>query len=607
MATATSMLGCWGLLPIALPGAVFVGSRLGAAVFPGGPRLERALGGVVLFGAVTVAVVHGLGTAQLLGQKTLLIALALAALATLVVSPPRRGPRSAILTIATAPLLVAAGVAVAVALLAAYWLPVWQWDALGYHLPYVNFLLQDGGSAGVPDDMPYVSTYPHVIETFVVALRAMLPDDRLVDLAQIPFAVVGVAAIAGIARRLDAPPPHAVAAGCAWIVLPAVFLQMPTDYVDVGSAAWLLVSIFFLLSASGSAADDRNDTTSRLLLGGVALGLFLGSKPSAPLAACIILASFVVVAVQRGAAPVAAIVVGLVAAFGGSAFVSNAVRYGNPVWPVAVSIGPWHLPGVSAMQHLLDSGAAAPRLHGSLLSRVARSWTALTSPPVFDMRIGGFGPLFLIALPTAAATLWQLRDRPRQSVLVGATLAASLATPDPAVARYVLAFPALVFALAAPRWARAPAAIAPWMGLAFGVVALGQIAYALPGLSGEGPPLFAYARMSDEERAEAVGADGPPTPFVAAHRRLAPGETFAFDQSMELPYLAWDSALTRRAVWISDSARGDAIEPFFARENVRIVVVDDDAPAGRWLRLEPDHYVSLFKCKSAPCSVYERR
>jgi len=602
------MFRCWGLLPIALPGAVFVGSRLGAAVFPGGARLDRALGGVVLFGAVTLAVVQGLGAAQLLGQKALIVALALAALgAARLASAPRRGPRGSIVTIATAPLVVVAAVAVAVVLLAAYWLPVWQWDALGYHLPYVNFLLQGGGSRGVPHDMPYVSTYPHVIETFVAALRAMLPDDRLVDLAQIPFALVGVAAIAGIARCLGASLPHAVAAGSAWIVLPAVFLQMPTDYVDVGSAAWLLVSIFFLLSASESAADDTRDRRSRLLLGGVALGLFLGSKPSAPLATGIVLVSFVVVAVQGGVGPVAAAVVALVAAFGGSAFVSNAVRYGNPVWPVAVSIGPWHLPGVSALQHLLDSGAAAPRLHGSLLSRVARSWTALTSPPVFDMRIGGFGLLFLVALPAAAATAWQMRHRPRQAGLVGATLVASLATPDPAVARYVLAFPALVFALAAPRWARAPSLIAPWVGLAFGVVALGQIGYAIPGLSGEGPPLFAYARMSDEERAEAVGADGPPTPFVAARRRLAPGETFAFDQSMELPYLAWDSALTRRAVWISDSVRGDAIEPFLARENARIVVAGDDAPAGQWLTLQPDRFHRLFTCKSAPCSVYERR
>ena len=32
-------------------------------------------------------------------------------------------------------------VALVVTSIAAIWLPVWQWDALGYHLPYVNFAL----------------------------------------------------------------------------------------------------------------------------------------------------------------------------------------------------------------------------------------------------------------------------------------------------------------------------------------------------------------------------------------------------------------------------------------------------------------------------------
>jgi|HubBroStandDraft_2_1064218.scaffolds.fasta_scaffold05930_3 hypothetical protein len=602
------MLGCWGFLPIAVPGAVFVGARLGAAAFPTGSSADRALAGAVLFGAAAVGVVQGLAAVRLVDQRALLVALALATLgAAVLVRPPRRAPLGAIVTRATAPLLIAAAVAIVVATLAAYWLPVWQWDALGYHLPYVNFLLQGRGTSGVPDDMPYVSTYPHVIETFVVALRAMLPDDRLVDLAQVPFALVGAGAIAGIARRVGAPRPEAIAAGAAWVVLPAVFLQMPTDYVDVGSAAWLLVAIYFLLSSNQAVVDGGAGLVERLLLGACALGLFLGSKPSAPLASAIVLVSSVVVAVRGRLVRIVPVVVALVVALGGGAFVSNALRYGNPVWPVAVSVGPWNLPGISSMQHLLESGAAAPRLHGSLLWRVARSWTSLTSPPVFDMRIGGLGPLFLAALPAAAVTLWRMRGRRPQVALTGAALIATLATPDPAVARYVLAFPALVFALAAPRWASLPAVAAPWLGVAVGAIALGQLAYALPGLSGEGPPLFAYARMSDEQRAEAVGADGPPTPFSAARRRIAPGETFAFDQSMELPYLAWDGALTRRAVWISDTLRGDAIGAFFSRENARIVVASDDAPTGQWLTLQSNRFFRLFSCKSAPCSVYERR
>ena len=101
--------------------------------------------------------------------------------------------------------------------------------------------------------MPYVSTYPHNVESLIIALRALLPDDRLVDLAQIPFGLLGAVAIAGIARRCGAARPPALAAGAAWVVAPAVFLQMPTDYVDVASAALFLSAIYFVLSASRRA------------------------------------------------------------------------------------------------------------------------------------------------------------------------------------------------------------------------------------------------------------------------------------------------------------------------------------------------------------------
>ena len=48
--------------------------------------------------------------------------------------------------------------------------------------------------------------------------------------------------------------------------------------------------------------------------------------------------------------------------------------------------------------------------------------------------------------------------------------------------------------------------------------------YAWPGLTGEGPPLLAYARMTDAERAVAVGADGPANDRIEArkHAGIAP-------------------------------------------------------------------------------------
>jgi hypothetical protein len=600
---AFRVFGPWGLLPFAAALALFLVMRLGALVFPSGRGADRALGGTVLAAALVIASVRILGALHLLTGPFLLGSWGASAaiLAALTRPAPFQVPLRELVSRATASLLAAAGVALVAATVAAIWLPVWQWDALGYHLPYVNFALVARGFDGVPDDMPYVSTYPHNVELLILALRAMLPDDRLVDLAQIPAAVMGALAIAGIARRCGAARAPALAAGAVWFTVPAVFLQMPTDYVDVASAAFFLAAVYFVLSASTSA--DAPTTVPRsLVIAGLALGIYLGTKPNAPLSASVIAALLLWIGwrtKERGAALAGLLLVAL----GSEPFVLNAVRYGNPVWPVEVHLGPLVLHGKTSMQHLLESGAAAPHLRGPLLSRVARSWTSLASPPVFDMRIGGFGALVLAAAPAALATLVRRKD----AVAWGA-IAASVIGPDPAVARYVLPLPALLLAFAAPRASACPVRWRPWLGALVGLVALAELRYAWPGLTGEGPPLSAYAGMTDDERAQAVGADGPPTPFIEVRRRVGPGETFAFDQSLELPYLAWESDLRYRAVWIPDTLRTTrAVDDFLQSENVRIVAVDEDSPTGQWLSQNQARFLRLFQCKSAPCSVFARR
>jgi hypothetical protein len=598
---SSPVFGPWGFLPIAAACATFLAVRLGALVFPAGRGADRAVAGAVLVVALAISTVRLLGMAHELTGPALLGSWVVVSLLFAVFTRPRPGVVSMgeLANRATAPLLAAALAAVAVATLAAFWLPVWQWDALGYHLPYVNFALIARSFDGVPDDMPYVSTYPHNIELLMIALRAMLPDDRLVDLAQIPAAILGAVAVAGIARRYGAARAPSLAGGAAWVVVPAVFLQMPTDYVDVASAALLLSAIYFVLSVPDAPPSMARRS---LVLGGLSLAMYLGSKPNAPLSAAVVATLLLWVGLR--AHELGAVLIGLLlVALGAETFIFNALRYGNPVWPVEVHLGPIFLHGTTSMRHLLDSGAAAPRLHGSLLSRTIRSWTALTSPPVFDMRIGGFGALVLAAAPAALVTLIRRKD----AVALGALVAAGIA-PDPAVARYVLALPGLLLAFAVPCCVAVPVRWRPWLGAVAGCLGMTQIVYAWPGLTGEGPPLGAYALMSDAERARAVGADGPPTPFMEARTRVGAGETFAFDQSLELPYLAWESDLRYRAVWIPVTLQTSReVGDFLESEHVRVVAVDDDSPTGQWLAQNNERFLKLFHCKSAPCSVFARR
>jgi len=584
-----------GLLPLAVPVAAAVAVRLGDLAVPAGSPLERMLSGIVIALALFVVGARVLAVVHLLSAPGVAGALGLSALVVFFVRPGTKVGFSlrSMWSWDSLPMVTVAAVALGMAAVVAYFLPVWQWDALGYHLPFVNFALSAHGLEGVPRDVPYLSTYPHDVELLMIGFRALLPDDTLVDAAQIPFGLAGALATAAIARLHGAAPPHAAAAGSAWLVVPAVFLQLPTNYVDVASAAFLLGAGYYLLSPP---------SPRRLLLAGVATGLYLGTKPSAPVGTMILFAWNVGRGIRaRWLLPTVLAAV-LVPLLGAESYVRNFLEHGNPVWPVRIDSGWLHLPGQLPMRDLLQSGAGAPHVTGSLANRVLRSWTSLTSLPAFDMRIGGLGPLFLLSLPVAAGSM--IRDRRGGSLLL---LAVSLASPDPAVARYVLAFPALSFAMAAPAWTRAAVRWSPWVGAAAAGIGLFQVAYAWPGLTGEGPPLQAYARMSPEQRRAAVGADGSPSEWIHLRERVGPRESFAYDESFELPYLAWDSAMTHGVTWIPPGLTVEAAGDLLERSRARVIVAGEGTPALAWVASHPERFVSLFRCKSTPCRVYARR
>ena len=589
----------WGMLPIALPLSCIMMLGLGALAFPHDsvPFGERLLGGMLLTLATVAVGVRVLGAAGVL-TTAVVIGADLIVTANVLVAVRIRGlkmwPRRWPVSLSTLPVLGVAAFALGVVTLAAYFLPVWQWDALGYHLPYVNFALQRGTFADIPVDVAYVSTYPHVVEHVFIAWRALIPDDRLVELAHLPFGLLGATAVGVIAYRQGARA-SAVAAGAVWLTLPAVFLQLPTNYVDVASAALLLTAIAFVLSSVDS---------TRVMLSAIALGMFLGSKPSAPLAAVLVFSALAVAAWRSGLRTIAIAAV-VVLLLGGESYLTNFVRQGNPVWPVRIDLGPIHLPGRFPMSDLLASGAAAPRTQGSLAMRVFDSWTTIWPPvPAFDMRVGGLGVLILVALPFALVSV--IRQR---SIVVVLVFVATLATPDPAVARYVLAFAGLVLAFAVPtidhprvgKFVHASALVLVALGAAHNV----YVAY--PGLTGEGPPLRAYVDMSDYERRRAVGADGVPTPFLDAVARVGPGEIAVFDETAYLPYLAWPPDLSRDAVRIPDDATAEEADRLVHADDVRLLIVGDDTVAGSVVRRDPARFIRIFECKSSTCAVYLRR
>ena len=583
-------ISVWGVLPIAALLLGWCATRLGWLLNPKADLPERTAATAVVAMALVHASVGMLGEVGALSRATLLAVLALLSVVLAAATwgaRPESLVRSAWRGSWVAVTLVA--VALLSVVITARLLPVWQWDSWGYHLPFVNFVLQHHGFADVPPDLHYISTYPHNIELGMIWLRTMIPDDRLDDLAQIPYGLAGAVLTASVARRLGARSSAAMLAGGAWLSLPAVFLQLPTDYVDIGTATTLLGALFFLVVTPVS--------TVGLVLGGVSLGLFLGSKPSAPIAVVFV----ALVALVRGlrAGQVRALFGAGMATlvFGCQMYVVMWLRHGNPVWPVAVKVAGFTLPGTHSVEELLAAGDGLPHATGGLLERLSISWLAVDTSPVFDMKLGGLGVLFLVALPLAIYGLVRRRLSP-VLLAVGATLL----SPDPSIPRYVLALPALVLGLAA---AEIPARARHFAAAVVVALALFQVHYAWPGLVGDGPDWLTFWSLNDDERRLALGPQGPPTDYPGAWDLVARGESVAFDPDFEFPGLLWSPDL-RYPVYALPRGRSTAelagwledrhVKLFAAGERTRAVV-----------ERQPDRWQRLFECRSSDCTVYVRR
>jgi len=595
----SAFTGPFGLLPLGLALAGVLAWSLGRWVAPDGGRHERWLAGATLTLAFVVvavrltAAVGLLGPVSLLGLAAIFALIAWRAGRARVVARPRVG-LGELVDGATAPALLVGLGAAAVAAVVAAMLPVWQWDALGYHLPFVNHLLERGRWSDVPHDIPYLGTYPHNVDLLFAAWRALLPDDRLVDAAQVPLGLVGALAAAALGRHAGAGRREALAAGALWLAAPACFLELPTNYVDVACGALLLLASALL------AAPARPRT---LLLAAVAIGLFLGAKPSAPVPAallCVVLGLRALGANQRRVIlPAAAIV----AVLGLEVYARNVIVHGNPVWPVIVKLGPWKLPGLYDVSVLLGSGADVARLHGPTPIRLVKSWLAIGAPPIFDMRYGGFGLPFLVALPAALAAAIA-----RRSWVLGAILVAAVAAPDPAVARYTMALPAVALALAAAPWSRADG----WARVAVGILAavggVIGVAQAWSGLAGREEPLGAVIARSPEERLRTLGADGAPRGLVDARERLAAGDGAAYDHECELPGLLWKSDLSNRVVRLGpDVADEVAAARLVTAERVKLLHTHPKGVGARLVAAEPERWISVYHSKSDGCVAYSRQ
>lgn len=335
--------------------------------------------------------------------------------------------------------------------------PPYGWDGLSYHLPPAVWWLQAGRVEPVPSQFTFGYAYPQGMSLLLVWQLAFTATDHLVNLVEVPFILLGMAAAFGVAREVGIGRPWALWASLFWGLAPLVVAQATVPYTDIAVAALTLVAFYFTLRFwRGQGKGD-----GALWLAGVAGGLILGIKPNGVLTVAAVWAmamltisrhSWVRGLVRRA---VAMGVPGLVLA--GYWYIRNVVLFRNPVFPAKVSFaGLTLLEGPRTVAQLIN--VRPEQSHWETFFLGLQEWTRWYS---YDTPNAGYGPVFTcLGIGALLATLLHAVGRRRWRLVAVLCAGVLLLVLQPfKYSRYTLYLPALAglsFAYLLQRLARRP-------------------------------------------------------------------------------------------------------------------------------------------------------
>ena len=214
-------------------------------------------------------------------------------------------------------------------------------DALSYHAPLAVFLWRDGNLSAFLDRAPiaWALTNPGTAELWY-GLLLIAGGERLADLGQVPFALLGSLAIAAFTRRLGLGRGAARLASGAFLLMPMVVMQSTTQANDIAGSGLLMATMAL------ACTPPATWTVSRLALLGLGVGLVATTKLALlPYVAGMML--FIVGAMlwhagQHRSLRFVAVQLALVALLfftvAAPWWIRNVARYGNPVYPAGVPL-----------------------------------------------------------------------------------------------------------------------------------------------------------------------------------------------------------------------------------------------------------------------------
>ncbi len=342
-----------------------------------------------------------------------------------------------------------------------YLFPSYTWDALWYHLPIVGYIVQSGAiQENITPSLIdlFINIFPKNIELFLIWNIIFLKNDVIVDLSQLLFTIMGIFTIFSIAVKSGLKEEYAVYSSFLFFFAPVVILQSTTNYIDIAVSVLFLIAINFLMH-DDMYSSDKNVVPARnkkmpILLSGLATGILVGSKGSGPifavvLSTMVILKGFIkymgmvrslphppIPPLLRGGkrgvrgdfrdknSLILYVVYFMVPAIliGGYWYIKNWVVYGNPVYPMEVSLFKIKL-FKGLFEGIIDPlPDVLSKL--SLLGKLVYVWQENVQFYLYDSRLSGFGPLwFILFLPSIViAFFYAVKNKKYNFLFISAIL-----------------------------------------------------------------------------------------------------------------------------------------------------------------------------------------
>lgn len=214
--------------------------------------------------------------------------------------------------------------------------PPLDWDGNAYHLTYAADLVQNHHIYDIPASMPWLPGYPKGGELIQAWTVLLAHNDTLIELAQLPFLLLAVGALYGIARSLRISKRSSRFSAVLFAFTPMVMNQLITGYIDV-----MLCGIFFAALALILRKTYRK---LDLLLIGISFSLIISIKASGvyfiiALGALLLWNLYRRYKLKPGAYITPILLVALPMVFGIYWYIKNLVLYGSPLYPFGFKIG----------------------------------------------------------------------------------------------------------------------------------------------------------------------------------------------------------------------------------------------------------------------------